>query len=282
MYASTSQFEDFETSSVRSPHQRVDAAAAVSLKHDGRSTRLDRLFQQGSAKIRFPKNHHDQTEAVLINTAGGLTGGDRLSWDVDLSPDCSAVVTTQACEKSYRSASGAARVQTSLRLQANSILHWLPQETILYEGSQLARTFDVEIGENAELLALESVMLGREAMGEKIETVQFHDRWRVSRNGRLIFADDLRLSDNEKTISKLNGNLALASLLFVSPQDEECLLKIVQKLRDAYHNTVSGFSAFDGKITGRILASGTYELRQALVPVMRLLRDADLPRVWRI
>ena len=94
--------------------------------------------------------------------------------------------------------------------------------------------------------------------------------------------DDLRLSDNEKTISKLNGNLALASLLFVSPQDEECLLKIVQKLRDACHNTVSGFSAFDGKITGRILASGTYELRQALVPVMRLLRNADLPRVWRI
>lgn len=282
MYASTSQFDGYHKSLGQPRHQRVDASAAVSLKHDGTSTRLDRLFQQGSAKIRFPKTHGDQIETVLINTAGGLTGGDKLSWDVHLSPDCSAVVSTQACEKSYKSASGTAKVQTSLRLEANSILHWVPQETILYEGSQLARTFNVELEEGAELLALESVMLGREAMGEDIDKVQFHDRWRVRRNNTLIFADDVRLAGAENAIAKFNGKRALASLLFVSSKDQESLQRIVSQLREACQNSLSGFSAFDGKITGRILASGTYELRQALVPVLGILRNAELPRVWRI
>lgn len=282
MYANTSPSDRSAKEFSQPRHQRVDAAAAVSFKNDGNVTKLDRLYQQGSAKIRFPKHYNDQLEAVLINTAGGLTGGDLLSWDVSLTKDCNAVVTTQACEKSYKSVSGTARVQTSLRLEANSILHWVPQDTILYAGSSLSRSFEVDMDERSELVAIESVMLGREAMGETVGAIHFHDRWRIRQNSKLTFADDLRLAGDENGLAKLGNNRAVASLLFVSPKNDETLRSIASRLRDVCCNAVSGFSAFEGKITGRVLASDTYELRRALVPVLRELRGFELPRVWRI
>ncbi len=284
MYVSTSPFNPVTNEISQPRHQRVDAAAAVSFKNAGagRGTKLDKLYQQGSAKIRFPKHYSDQLEAVLINTAGGLTGGDVLSWDVQLDENCNAVITTQACEKAYKSSSGTASVQTSLRLKSGSILHWVPQDTILYEGSSLCRTLEVDMEEGAELLALESIMLGRDAMGETITDFAFHDRWRIRRDGQFIFADDLRLSGLQTSKAKMGANKAIASFVYVSGKNEETLQRIAGDLRVACGDAIAGFSAFEGKITGRILAPDTYELRQSLAPVLRVLRGTDLPRVWRI
>ena len=118
-----------------SSHQRVKGSAAVSFKNVHEKTKLDRLYQHGSAKIRFPKTYGGFSEAVLINTAGGLTGGDQLDWNISLDANTSAVFTTQACEKSYQSSSNTAHVSTQITVGENATCHWLPQETILYEGS---------------------------------------------------------------------------------------------------------------------------------------------------
>ena len=50
----------------------------------GGRTRVERLYQEGAAKIRMPRTSSaDPLEAMLINTAGGLTGGDRLDWQIE-------------------------------------------------------------------------------------------------------------------------------------------------------------------------------------------------------
>ncbi|TIU55257.1 MAG: hypothetical protein E5W35_18880, partial [Mesorhizobium sp.] len=78
--------------------QRVAGRARLFCgKSDGR-TRLQRLYQDGSAKIRLPAVQGDPLEAVLINTAGGMTGGDRLGWTIEVGAEASASITTQACE----------------------------------------------------------------------------------------------------------------------------------------------------------------------------------------
>ncbi|MEO0328339.1 MAG: urease accessory protein UreD [Pseudomonadota bacterium] len=282
MYANTSPSDDRQLPVSTWPHQRVDAAAAVSFKYDGCRTRLERLYQQGSAKVRFPKHYGEPLEAVLINTAGGLTGGDRLGWDITLNNHSNVVLTTQACEKSYQSVSGTAHVQTTIKLEEGSTLHWLPQETILYEKSSLSRRFNVELAEGSEFLAVESLMLGREAMGETVGDISFHDRWRIKRGAKMIFADDVRLAGSGKTIASFGNNRAAASMLFVSSQDDEALKAIADNLRKACPAQFAGFSAFNGKISGRILAADSYNLRHALASVLKCLRDTELPRVWRI
>ena len=263
-------------------HQRVSASASVSFHHRDQRTKLDTLYQQGSAKVRFPKSYDDQLEAVLINTAGGLTGGDQIDWKVHLKPHSNVVVTTQACEKAYKASADSAYVTTTMRLDQNSILHWLPQETILYDQSSLNRRFEVELDASATLFAVECVQLGRDAMGETIEHLTFHDRWRIKQNRKLVFADDLRLSGHEASNAKLGNNHALASLVLISPLDTEQLNKLAEKLRDICPAQTSGFSVMGQRLTGRILARDSYLLRQALTPVLKEIRGCELPRVWRI
>jgi urease accessory protein len=144
--------------------QRSEGAARVSFKRERGGTQLERLFQQGAAKVRLPLGEvGEPPQAVLINTAGGLTGGDRMSAEVSLGAGCHAVVTSQACEKIYRSSSGDAEIHTHLSLAEDSRLDWLPQETILFDGARLSRRLDADLAPGAALLLVEATIFGRSA-----------------------------------------------------------------------------------------------------------------------
>src|ERR1041384_6352446 len=99
---------------LKEPLQRARAVGRLSTKQVEGRTRIDTLFQEGSGKIRLPNTHSNALEAVLINTAGGITGGDRLDWSADIAQGGRAVLTTQACERSYRSLGDFAHVATCL------------------------------------------------------------------------------------------------------------------------------------------------------------------------
>ncbi|HAU76404.1 MAG TPA: urease accessory protein, partial [Agrobacterium sp.] len=71
---------------------------------------MEELFQEGCAKIRLPETYSNEAEAILINSSGGLTGGDELEWQAVAGARTSLVVTTQACEKVYKASSGTATV----------------------------------------------------------------------------------------------------------------------------------------------------------------------------
>lgn len=275
-----------QTSKRVTSHQRVKGRAAVSFKTVDAKTKLDRLYQHGSAKIRFPKTYSGFSEAVLINTAGGLTGGDKLDWNISLDADASAVFTTQACEKSYQSSSDTAHVSTQITVGENATCHWLPQETILYEGSALNRTFDVQLAKTSKLIALESVMLGRDAMGEVLKHCAFKDRWRIYRDGKIVFADNINLEGDiealEKASAMMSGNKAFATLLVCGTQDDEQLAKTADSLQSSFKDQSMAVSVFGGKLVARFLAQDTYLLRQTLMPLLKELSGNDLPRVWRI
>jgi urease accessory protein len=270
--------------------QRVDGEGrlAVSLV-DGR-TRLSDLFQRGAGKIRLPRSSGDPLEAVLINTAGGMTGGDRLDWSVGLGPGSAAILTTQACEKAYRSTAGTARIRTRLAVAEHARLGWLPQETILYDGSALDRTLEIELGEGASALVVESVIVGRRAMGETVTRASFRDTWRIRQGGRLVHADALSLRGDLATqishAAVARGATAFATVLLISPAAERQLdpaREIVGSEGGASHWQVgTGPGARRcGKLLARIVAKDGYDLRRRLVPLLALLNEeAALPRVW--
>jgi urease accessory protein len=134
-------------------------------------------------------------EAVLINTAGGVAGGDRLEFGVTVLPNASIAVTSQAAEKVYRALSEPARITTKLKALEAAKLAWLPQETIVFNSGRLSRETEIELSSGAELLALEWLVLGRAAHGEDMVGGQITDSWRVKKDGRLIWADSFRLTD---------------------------------------------------------------------------------------
>ena len=92
--------------------QRARGHGRLAAKASAAGTRLDVLYQDGCAKIRLPKTFDGAMEAVLINTAGGLTGGDRIAWDLEARAGTRLTVTTQACERAYKAHASTATVET--------------------------------------------------------------------------------------------------------------------------------------------------------------------------
>src|SRR5262245_47830527 len=99
------------------------------------------LGQSGCGRLLFPKVAvGEPLEAVMVNTSGGLTGGDRFETRIVVAPGARAVLTTQACEKIYR-ADGIdpASVAAVIEVGETAMLAWLPQETILFDRARLTR-----------------------------------------------------------------------------------------------------------------------------------------------
>jgi urease accessory protein len=259
------------------PMQRARGTGRVEARVEG----LVSLHQAGSAKIRFSRNDDGVREAVLINTAGGLAGGDHFRWEIALQPGAKLRAVTQACEKTYRSSGPPAETEIALRLGRNAVLEWLPQETILFEGASLHRRFEADLEPGARLLAVEAVILGRRAMGEDDVDVDLRDRWRVRRAGQLIFADDVRLAgrnDRRGGSALLAGSGAFASVLLVA-EDAEARAEALRPLI----GEAGGVSAFDGKLFCRLLDTDGAGLRRRLTAVIGRLSDGRaIPRLWTV
>jgi urease accessory protein len=159
----------------------VEVIAAV---RDGRSVIAD-LRHAGSAKALFPRGDHARLEATLINTTGGIAGGDEFSYAGTAGEGAWLGLTTQAAERAYR-ARGSEIGRMTVRLAAGTggRIDWLPQETILFDGAALDRRLEADLAADAVLLAVEAVVFGRAAMGECLARIRFTDQWRVPRRLR--------------------------------------------------------------------------------------------------
>jgi urease accessory protein len=266
--------------------QRVAARASITVRQIGGRSRVGRLFQEGAAKIRMPAVVSDPFEAVLINTAGGLTGGDRVTWDIAADAGASAVITTQACEKVYRADSGQAEVTCRLRVGEDARLAWLPQETIVFDRAAFSRTLDVELATGASLLLVEATLFGRLARGERVESGSFRDRWRVRREGRLVHAEDSAFEPGiARTLERsavAGGAAAIASVLLVNEDAERHLDAAREIVGDAGGASVWKVAG-TGKLLARLVAGDGYALRKRLVPLVELLNGrAGLPKVWSL
>ena len=258
---------------------RGEGRVVASARH-GR-TGITELYQEGCAKIRLPHTHSDALQAVLMNTAGGLTGGDRVRWSATANAGARLVLTTPACERVYRSLGSDAVVENRLTAGEDAHIDWLPQETILFEQSRLDRRLEVDLAEGATLTAVEAVLLGREAMGEAARGAKLRDNWRIRRNGRLIHAEATTLSADRQErdgLSLLDGALAFATVLHIGPNPERKLDAVRALLPGS-----GGASVIGERLTVRLLAASGLALRRSLSPIIALLSSAgSLPRLWSL
>jgi urease accessory protein len=262
--------------------QRAAGNGRLAVKQALGRTRTDRMYQEGAAKIRVPARPDGLYEAVLINTAGGLTGGDRMDWRFDIAAGARATLTTQACEKIYTSSGGTAAVSTQISIASGGRAAWLPQETILFDGAGLSRRLDVEMEDDCEALIVEPVAFGRLAMGEKHISGMFCDRWRIRRGGRLAHAEDFRIgphiwrSCERKAV--LGGAASFATVLLISPRAE-----LLTEPARAIIGLQGGASFWNGKLLARLYDEDAYALRKRLVPLVQLLNQgAALPKFWSL
>ena len=260
---------------------RATGHIALSVAASGGRTRRTHVHEDGSLRVRFPKSASDALEAVIVNTGGGMTGGDRFAVEIALGDGAKPdrrhrgggkdLSLDRARRRNGRRARRSARARQ---------LAWLPQETILFDRARLARRIDVDLSERASLLMAEPVVFGRAAMGEAMAQGFFADRWRVRRAGKLIFAEGVRLdgavSARLAAPAAAAGGIAIASVL-VAPADDG-KLAAVRALADQFVGEV-GISAWNGIAVARLCARMARALRHDLIAMLAALGQ-PVPRLW--
>ena len=257
-------------------------ALAVRADGDGGGSRRARVHEAGALRVRFPNcEDKDVLEAVIVNTAGGMTGGDCFALDIALSAGARLTVTTAAAEKVYRSLGPNSDIGVTLKVGAGAALAWLPQETIMFEGARIRRTIDVELERGGSLLLAEAVVFGRAAMGEVVRNGTFFDCWRVRVDGALVFAETARLDgDIAQHLARraiAGGGIALASVLKVAGDD--AAVAAVRAVAEDCAGEM-GVSAWNGLMLARLVAADGTALRRDLIGVLSALADMPLPRLW--
>lgn len=273
---------DTTASTTSSILQRVHGRAEVALKAEDGLTRLDNLHQSGSAKAFLPVVHRDAPEIVFLNTSGGLTGGDRMQFAVSLAAGTKATATTQTAERAYASSGGVADMQIALSVGDQAHLDWLPQETILFQGSSLHRRTDVTLEGDGSVLMVETVILGRAAMGEAVSGLDFEDTRCVIRDGVPVLLEPLKLCTETLASDGLathGGHRAFATIALVKKGAEDAVDPVRRLLPGDFP---SGASGWDGKCVVRMSAPDAWPLRRAIAPILTHLRGAPLPRVWQL
>lgn len=244
-------------------------------------TRRRQVSEEGSLRVRFPNPSAAECEAVIVNTAGGIAGGDLFALGIEVGGAAELVVTGAAAEKVYRAIDADAQMTVRLSVAEGGALRWLPQETILFDHARLSRSIDVELAESASLLLAEAVVFGRSAMGESVNQGRLIDRWRVRRGGRLIFAETSRLDgDIADTLAKpavAKGAAAIATVLLV-PGSDDAIAK-VRALGEQFAGEV-GISVWNGIAVARLCARDGAALRRDLMAVLAALDRKTLPRLW--
>ncbi len=248
-----------------------------------------RLRQEGCARCLMPSPLGGAPLAVVVNTAGGLTGGDRFAVELSLGARARLVLTTQAAERLYRSAGGRAEIRNRVELGRGARLDWLPQETIVFDGAGLDRRLEVDMAQDARFLGLEMLVLGRRAMGEALSRARLADHWRIRRAGRLLHGEALRLEGDIAALGQhpalLDGARALATMVLVAP-GAEAMLERARALLPGGGAGAAGLrgaaSARDGRLLVRWLAADLMELKAALARWLEGFPGAAVPRLWQV
>jgi urease accessory protein len=263
--------------------QRAQGRAELGVARLGAATRATRVAEAGSLRLRMPRAVGPMLEAVLINTGGGIACGDDFRVAVNAAAGSEVVLTTPAAEKVYRSDGASAAMSVRLNLAAGADVAWLPQETILFDRARLRRRFDVDLRATSRLFLADSVVFGRIAREEEVTHGLLEDHWRIRRDGRLVYADSLRLNG---PIAELldraavgGGARAVATVVYVAPDAEERIDEARGLL--AASPCLAAASAWNGLMAVRFLARDGAELRRAAAPLLQGLRGCPLPRVWQ-
>ncbi|MGE3244757.1 MAG: urease accessory protein UreD [Beijerinckiaceae bacterium] len=285
MYASALQSECRPEASGSGATQAIRARGHIDVVcglHGGKSVR-GRVREEGSLRVRFPREYGPSLTGVIVNTGGGMTGGDRFAIAAEAQAGARLTLTTSAAEKFYRSLGETAHVEVILCARAGSSLAWLPQEAILFDVAKVRRTYDIHGYGDASVLLCDLNCIGRLAMGECVTDLQAFDRWRIWWDGKLRYADFARIAGDPGILlsgpAATAGAMSFGTLVLCSAKAEESCWSLRSVMAD-----IQGVECAAGLVNGicaaRFVAPDIARLRAAMSVCITTVSGEALPRSW--
>lgn len=287
--------------SQQSPVHAPAWSGAVKLHYDYDSsrTRLVSSWHQAPLKVQraFYPEAKGVCHTVLIHTAGGMAGGDTLSYGISLGPHARAVLTTAAAGKIYRMPTQSALQQINISVAAGACLEWLPQETILFNQANFKQTVKVDLAPGAGWLGWDIYRFGRTARGERFLQGEWRSQTEVWQSGIPIWIDRQWLPGDRQFLDHphaLGGYPVVGTLVWIGQSVTTDLVKILRSRwsecchRNRDSQSEAGVTRLQQGVVCRYRGQSTQEVRDWFMQAWSDVRSyalgqsACLPRVWQL
>jgi len=262
---------------------------------DQGKTRLVRDRITSPLKVQRPFYPEGQRvcHTIVLHTAGGIVGGDRLSQTIHLQENAQALITTAAASKIYRSNGQRARQKIHIHVEAGACLEWLPQETIVFNGADYQQQMTVELAPGASWLAWEITRFGRTARKERFVQGDWRSHTEIWQQGRPLWIDRQWLPGGEAVLDSphgLAGQPIVGTLIWMGPPVSSEIIDNARSLWTATQRQgEAGVTQTQAQgLLCRYRGSSTTEVRNWFTQVWQCLRltylgrNVSQPRVWLV
>lgn len=232
----------------------------------------------------------DWPHLYLLHPPGGVVGGDRLEMEVSVRRAASALVTTPAAQKLYRSLGPVSVQRAVLEVEEGAALEWLPAETLVFDGAHARQDTAVRLASGAAFLGWEVVGLGRPASQLAFSRGELALGIDIRRGGAPLFVDRLRLRGGSAALDEAWGMAGATVLgtLYCVPARSEGLAPLVEAVRgvSSEPDVRAAATALDDLVVVRALGPMIEPVRRWLARAWSELRPRVLgrpavpPRIW--
>lgn len=258
------------------------------------STKTQVVQAQATAPLKIQRPFYPEGDAichsVILHTAGGVVGGDQLMTKVHLQPHASALITTAAATKIYRSAGAKAQQTLQVTLEANTVLEYLPQPTIVFSGAHYHQHMRVDLAPGAVWLGWDLVRFGRSARDEQFQQGYWRSSTELWQGPQPQWLDRQQLIGGSDLLAAPNGlhhQPVIGTLALVGFEVDTALLHMARSLPlpTSPHST-TGITRLMTGLLCRYRGPSTSEAQRWMMALWQLLRPHYLqrspcrPRVW--
>ncbi|TNF36172.1 MAG: urease accessory protein UreD [Gammaproteobacteria bacterium] len=262
---------------------------------------LSLVFQQRAAKTVLAHRKHlgplvvqkpfypegDVCHVYLLHPPGGVVGGDELQLDVKLQQQAHALMTTPAAGKFYRSDGRVAHLNQQLNVEDDSVLEWLPQETILFSACNVHMTTRVSLQGRAKFIGWEILCLGRPASGERFDQGYARQHFEIWREQQPLLIDRARLEGGSEVLQASWGmrSFTVTGTLIATHADKVVLDEVRAHIEHAEQGLFSA-TLMDDVLVIRALTQQAEHVRQQFIELWKIIRPQLLqraacpPRIW--
>lgn len=258
------------------------------------STQLVKAYSQAPLKIQrsFYPEGKEICHSIILHTAGGMVGGDRLSQTINLQPETQVVLTTPAASKIYRSSGETAQNHINIEVEKQAYLEFIPRETIIFNGAIFSQKIRVNLAESACYLGWEITRFGRTARGEIFHQGQWKSCTEIWQNNCPVWIDRQGFIASPEILNSphsLGGQPVIASLIWVGQPVSEDIIKTIRQLWEQREtSSQAGVTQLISGLLCRYRGNSTQEVIDWFTGVWQLLRQNYTgksivkPRVWQL
>ena len=258
--------------------RRGDRTVLARRVHDGPLVVQKALHPEGDAVCH----------AIVVHPPAGIAGGDQLRLDVNAAAGSHALLTTPGAGKWYRTAGPAASQHVTIDAGDGAVVEWLPQETILFDGSVADIQWHARLAPAARLVAWDILCLGRTGSGERYARGTARLTTRIERGGRALWVERGRLGAGSAALEAgagLAGRTVSGTMLATGGAVDDALLVACRAERP--EEGEGAVTRLPGLFVARYRGDASESARNYFAALWRLLRpavagrEAVLPRIWR-